>query len=502
MKKGATLFAVLWAVLGLGLLVGLPVAIHFILGQYDEAGFSGPQLVFEEQGHSYLAFTLDDYRANEVHNGVVHGSSRSYAQVVDLEDGSLRWSMRLDADNERGDDWGFRRTAGPVVALPVLPAQRTLRTRPARRRPCAGVRRAGAAHWRPAVEVGALGKDAYRYDEGRGGLLMLALDGRVWFLDGDSLALREAPEVDAARYFHGDPPPPANAGIDWQAPGLTRLPDGRLLILASDHEARALERGEALPAANQRARRQRLSLGTLDWRSPAENRLRPLLDAAFLQAGLLPDPAAAEEPQRLLERPSERQRQHPSLPPEPQPPEEFDERVERFPSTRAFLAARDAYRQERRRWIAAHDAWRERVADLEAAADAEYRRRRDEQTREEALYRRYASALPGGDSRLARRPWRVDGNWLVLHRRSLAERSELLLSSVSGDGSLLWTLELPIERPERLFRLDAHNLLLSGRGEEGGRLVRVDLRRGSGIVHRLGRGGAPLQRVEWPEGQP
>lgn len=41
---------------------------------------------------------------------------------------------------------------------------------------------------------------------------MLALDGRVWFLDGDSLALREAPEVDAARYFHGDPPPPASAG--------------------------------------------------------------------------------------------------------------------------------------------------------------------------------------------------------------------------------------------------------------------------------------------------
>ncbi|MDY7724435.1 hypothetical protein TX499_25510, partial [Pseudomonas aeruginosa] len=110
--------------------------------------------------------------------------------------------------------------------------------------------------------------------------------------------------------------------------------------------------------------------------------------------------------------------------------------------------------------------------------------------------------LPGGDSRLARRPWRVDGNWLVLHRRSLAERSELLLSSVSADGSLLWTLGLPIERPERLFRLDARNLLLSGRGEDGGRLVRVDLRRGSGIVHRLGRGGAPLQRVEWPEGQP
>ncbi|MGN2260154.1 PA2928 family protein, partial [Pseudomonas aeruginosa] len=286
MKKGATLFAVLWAVLGLGLLVGLPVAIHFILGQYDEAGFSGPQLVFEEQGHSYLAFTLDDYRANEVDNGVVHGSSRSYAQVVDLEDGSLRWSMRLDADNERGDDWGSgellgqssrylfflrnelyvldRRDAAPALAFDELE------------------RRTGGLPLKSAP----WGKDAYRYDEGRGGLLMLALDGRVWFLDGDSLALREAPEVDAARYFHGDPPP-ASAGIAWQAPGLTRLPDGRLLILASDHEARALERGEALPAANQRARRQRLSLGTLDWRSPAENRLRPLLDAAFLQAGLL-----------------------------------------------------------------------------------------------------------------------------------------------------------------------------------------------------------------------
>lgn len=174
MKKGATLFAVLWAVLGLGLLVGLPVAIHFILGQYDEAGFSGPQLVFEEQGHSYLAFTLDDYRANEVDNGVVHGSSRSYAQVVDLEDGSLRWSARLDADNERGDDWGSgellgqssrylfflrnelyvldRRDAAPALAFDELE------------------RRTGGLPLKSAP----WGKDAYRYDEGRGGLLMLA----------------------------------------------------------------------------------------------------------------------------------------------------------------------------------------------------------------------------------------------------------------------------------------------------------------------------------------
>ena len=211
-EEGSDAFAVLWAVLGLGLLVGLPVAIHFILGQYDEAGFSGPQLVFEEQGHSYLAFTLDDYRANEVDNGVVHGSSRSYAQVVDLEDGSLRWSARLDADNERGDDWGSGELLGQSSRY-LFFLRNELYVLDRRDAACAGVRRAGAAHWRPAVEVGALGKDAYRYDEGRGGLLMLALDGRVWFLDGDSLALREAPEVDAARYFHGDPPPPASAGI-------------------------------------------------------------------------------------------------------------------------------------------------------------------------------------------------------------------------------------------------------------------------------------------------
>ncbi|MGC8383472.1 PA2928 family protein [Pseudomonas aeruginosa] len=272
-------------------------------------------------------------------------------------------------------------------------------------------------------------------------------------------------------------------------------------MLASDHEARALERGEALPAANQRARRQRLSLGTLDWRSPAENRPRPLLDAAFLQAGLLPDPAAAEEPQRLLERPSERQRQRPSLPPEPQPPEEFDERVERFPSTRAFLAARrlppETATLDRRARRLAGTGRRPgggggcRVPSPARRADARG-----------GVVPPLCLGAAGRRFQVGTPSWRVDGNWLVLHRRSLAERSELLLSSVSGDGSLLWTLELPIERPERLFRLDAHNLLLSGRGEEGGRLVRVDLRRGSGIVHRLGRGGAPLQRVEWPEGQP
>ncbi|WP_321033021.1 PA2928 family protein, partial [Pseudomonas paraeruginosa] len=264
MDKGAKLFAVFWVVLGLGLVVGLPVGIHFILGQYDDARFSGPQLAFEEQGRAYLAFTLDEYRAEEVENGVVHGSSRVYAQVVDLADGRLRWSTRLDADNARGDDWGAgellgqssrylfylrnalyvldRRSGEPVLAFDELE------------------RRTGGLPLKSAP----WGKDAYRYDEGRGGLLMLALDGRVWFLDGDSLALREAPEVDAARYFHGDPPAPAGSGIAWQAPGLARLPDGRLLVFASDHEARALERGEALPAANERLRRQRLQLGTLD----------------------------------------------------------------------------------------------------------------------------------------------------------------------------------------------------------------------------------------------
>ncbi|KAB0740435.1 hypothetical protein F7O94_27165, partial [Pseudomonas aeruginosa] len=157
----------------------------------------------------------------------------------------------------------------------------------------------------------------------------------------------------------------------------------------------------------------------------------------------------------------------------------------------------------RRRWIAAHEAWRDRVAALEAAADAEYRRRRDEQAREQALYRRYAQALPGGASGLARRPWQVEGNWLVVHRRSLAERSELLLSSVSAGGHLNWTLELPVEYPERLFRLDGENLLLSGRAEDGGRVLRVDLRRGAGVAHRLARGaGAPLRRIEWPEARP
>ncbi|MFU5334546.1 MULTISPECIES: PA2928 family protein [Pseudomonas aeruginosa group] len=503
MDKGAKLFAVFWVVLGLGLVVGLPVGIHFILGQYDDARFSGPQLAFEEQGRAYLAFTLDEYRADEVDNGVVHGSSRVYAQVVDLAEGRLRWSTRLDADNARGDDWGAgellgqssrylfylrnalyvldRRSGEPVLAFDELE------------------RRTGGLPLKSAP----WGKDAYRYDEGRGGLLMLALDGRVWFLDGDSLALREAPEVDAARYFHGDPPAPAGSGIAWQAPGLARLPDGRLLVFASDHEARALERGEALPAANERLRRQRLQLGTLDWRSPAGNRLAPLLDTAFLRAGLLPDPDSAEAAAKLFDEPAERERQRPHLPPEPQPPAEFDERLERFPGPRAFLAARDAYRQERRRWIAAHEAWRDRVAALEAAADAEYRRRRDEQAREQALYRRYAQALPGGASGLARRPWQVDGNWLVVHRRSLAERSELLLSSVSVGGHLNWTLELPVEYPERLFRLDGENLLLSGRAEDGGRVLRVDLRRGAGVAHRLARGaGAPLRRIEWPEARP
>ncbi len=224
MKKGSTLFAVLWAVLGLGLLVGLPVAIHFILGQYDEAGFSGPQLVFEEQGHSYLAFTLDDYRANEVDNGVVHGSSRSYAQVVDLEDGSLRWSARLDADNERGDDWGSGELLGQRRATCSSCATNSTYSTGATP-PCAGVRRAGAAHWRPAVEVGALGEGRLSLRR-RPGRIADARAGRPRLVPRRRQPGSARSSGNRCRaVFPGRPAAAASAGIAWQAPGLTRLPD-------------------------------------------------------------------------------------------------------------------------------------------------------------------------------------------------------------------------------------------------------------------------------------
>ncbi|MVT12487.1 hypothetical protein GO493_29820 [Chitinophaga sp. ysch24] len=67
-------------------------------------------IVYMHNGKPVLATVLKKFQASSVRSSKgftsVSGSSKLYAQAIDIETGKVLWSHRLKAENNRGQDWG------------------------------------------------------------------------------------------------------------------------------------------------------------------------------------------------------------------------------------------------------------------------------------------------------------------------------------------------------------------------------------------------------------
>lgn len=95
---------------GLVMLVGLPLYIFSVLNKYSKISGQSDAVVYLLNGKPVLATVIKEFKANSVSSGggasVVSGSSKSYARAIDLETGNPLWNIRLDAENNNGQDWG------------------------------------------------------------------------------------------------------------------------------------------------------------------------------------------------------------------------------------------------------------------------------------------------------------------------------------------------------------------------------------------------------------
>lgn len=98
---------ILWGLFSLMMFVGLPLLIYYIMDKHSSRHGQRDALLYELNGVPVLATVTERFAANEVSDNVVSGSTRLYAQAIDLKNGKLLWSRRMKAKHPvNGSDWG------------------------------------------------------------------------------------------------------------------------------------------------------------------------------------------------------------------------------------------------------------------------------------------------------------------------------------------------------------------------------------------------------------
>ncbi|UNK41325.1 hypothetical protein MNO14_10055 [Luteimonas sp. S4-F44] len=464
--------AVLAVGLGLAMVVGIPLLIAWMLSRHADSRIQSGPLLLDDTEAPQMAFVLEDTRAQAVENGLVRSRSRQYAQVVDMRDGRLLWSRRLDAEDAQGRDWG----RGTLLGA----SQRNLFA------------------WRNAVYAfdrtdgrrvtpdGPLASPVQRahYDVQAGQLAIVDGQGRAWRVDGDTLATTAADEIDPATLFDEAQPSTSAPALALASAAVDA--DGLWTLLAAPAEAQALAAGRERSGDDMLDARRQWLRGRLDWRSPEANRVAPVGEAVFIRGVFLRDPARAPLDVETVLSQVGAEDEVPT-PESPRMPH-FGREPSDFPSEAAYRQARARYRAQ---LPAALRRFHDEQADYRRAMAAyrEQRQQADARARQARDARNaYIRAMRG---LLRRAPlaaddalWTVGARHdrLVLHARDAARGAPQLLSAVGEDGVVSWTLALGVERLDAIWRTRDGALLAAGRSDDARSdvLLRVDPGRGTG----------------------
>ncbi len=192
---------------GLIMLVGLPWYIFSVLNKHSRSSGQSDAIVYLLNGKPVLATVIKDFNANSVSsgNGVDHvsGTSRYYARAIDLETGKRLWNIKLNAENDKGQDWGdaflltqsekylfFLRNELYVVSKEdgkVVARNKDLKDIQDKL-----MKESGTF---PFVMTN------YSYEHSLHAIIIKGADGLAYQLDVNTLKSKPDPQIDVARYF-------------------------------------------------------------------------------------------------------------------------------------------------------------------------------------------------------------------------------------------------------------------------------------------------------------
>ncbi|MEN5116836.1 PA2928 family protein [Luteimonas sp. TWI662] len=460
--------------LGLALVAGLPLLVSWQLSRYADSRIQSGPLLLDDASAPQMAFVLEDTRAHAVENGIVRSRSRQYAQVVDMRDGRLLWSRRLDAEDAQGRDWG----RGALLGA----SQRYLF---AWRNAVYAFGRADGHREKPDGPLAAPVERA-RYDAQAGQLAVVDVQGRTWRIDGDTLAATAADEIDPATLFEKADPGMAAPALASASAAVDA--DGSWTLLATPAQAQAVAAGRERAGDDMLDVRRQMLRGRLDWRSPQTNRFAPVGEAVFIRGVFLRDPVRA--PLAVDTALSQVGPEHDVPKPESPRMPHFGREPSDFPNEAAYRQARARYRAQLPAALRQFSAEQSEYTRAMAAYRAQRQQANAQARQTRAARNAYVNAMRGllrhaplaADNAL----WTVGAarDRLVLHATHAARGAPQLLSAVGEDGQVRWTLALEVERLDAIWRARDGALLAVGRSDDARSDVLLRVEPGSGTGWR------------------
>ncbi|TWW01123.1 hypothetical protein FEF09_06550 [Chitinophaga pinensis] len=247
-------------------------------------------VIYTQEGKTVLAAVLKEFNAHAVRKGggttSVSGSSSYYACAFDLEKGEKLWSIKLNAKNNLGKNWGDAVLLGQSAKYLFFSRNELYVINKEDGQLVAGNKDLkGIAD--KLMNESSLFPDFisnYLYDDSLQAVVIKGSDGLAYLLDGNTLQTRPAPGINIVKYFNEKQQLISKTAISNYHRQLVTFTkeNGQLYAFMDDNDLALLQKGEAPPYGTKEAPRR--SLYTTAASNPVTD-LKQMSEDVFLFGG-------------------------------------------------------------------------------------------------------------------------------------------------------------------------------------------------------------------------
>ncbi|ACU59283.1 PA2928 family protein [Chitinophaga pinensis] len=292
MIKNSRLLIILSILLGILFPAGLIYIIFSTVHEHSRKTVQSDAVIYTCEGKTVLAGVLKEFNAHAVRKGggmtSVSGSSSYYACAFDLEKGEKLWSVRLNAKNNLGKNWGDAVLLGQSAKYLFFLRNELYVINKEDGKLVAGNKDLKDIADKLMNESSLFPDfvNNYLYDDSLQAVVIKGSDGLAYLLDGNTLQTRPAPAINIVTYFSQKQQHFGKTAVSNYHEQLVTFTkeNGQLYAFMDDNDQALLQKGEKPPYGATKAPRR--SLYTTAASNPATT-LQQVSEDVFLFGGFL-----------------------------------------------------------------------------------------------------------------------------------------------------------------------------------------------------------------------
>lgn len=292
MNKNSRLLIILSILVSILFTAGLLYIIFSTMHEHSRKAVQSDAVIYTHEGKTVLAGVLKEFNAHSVRKGggttSVSGSSSYYACAFDLEKGEKLWSIKLNAKNNLGKNWGDALLLGQSDKYLFFLRNELYVINKEDGKLVAGNKdlKDIADKLMTESSLFTASVNNYLYDDSLQAVVIKGSDGLAYLLDGNTLQTRPAPAINIVKYFSEKQQQLRNTAVSNYHEQLVTFTkeNGQLYAFMDDNDQALLQKGETPPYGITEAPRR--SLYTTAASNPATT-LKQVSEDVFLFGGFL-----------------------------------------------------------------------------------------------------------------------------------------------------------------------------------------------------------------------